>query len=110
MWITFNYKEYNIKESNISYISCTYDHPIYIKTQDSFKISSLDPEKSTSTYDIPHKIDKLSIGDNAFNINNGLSELKAIEPAEDKDPQVTYTLRVKKNNNFFVNGILVHNK
>ena len=107
--LTFE-NSHDTNESNISYISCTYDHPIYVKTQDSFKISSLDPEKSTSTYDIPHKIDKLNIGDNAFNIHNGLSELKAIEPAEDKDPQVTYTLRVKNNNNFFVNGILVHNK
>jgi len=107
--LTFE-NSHDTNESNISYISCTYDHPIYIKTHDSFKISSLDPEKSTSTYDIPHKIDKLSIGDNAFNIHNGLSELKSIEPAEDKDPQVTYTLRVKNNNNFFVNGILVHNK
>tara|TARA_A100001201_G_scaffold142416_1_gene140567 strand:+ start:1179 stop:3494 length:2316 start_codon:yes stop_codon:yes gene_type:complete len=107
--LTFE-NSHNVKESNITYISCTYDHPIYVNTGDSFKISSLDPEKSTSTYDIPHKIDKLNIGDNAFNIHNGLSELKAIEPAEDKDPQVTYTLRVKNNNNFFVNGILVHNK
>ena len=97
-------------ESNVSYISCTYDHPIYIRTQDSFKISSLEPEKTTSAYDIPHEIVKLGIGDNAFNIHNGFSELKSIEPAEDKDPQVTYTLRVKNNNNFFVNGILVHNK
>jgi hypothetical protein len=107
--LTFE-NSHDTNESNISYISCTYDHPIYVNTGDSFKISSLDPEKSTSTYDIPHKIDKLNIGDNAFNIHNGLSELKAIEPAEDKDPQVTYTLRVKNNNNFFVNGILVHNK
>ena len=107
--LTFE-NSHNVKESNISYICCTYDHPIYVNTGDSFKISSLDPEKSISTYDIPHKIDKLNIGDNAFNIHNGLSELKAIEPAEDKDPQVTYTLRVKNNNNFFVNGILVHNK
>ncbi len=107
--LTFENSHTN-KESNISFISCTQDHPIYIWNEDSFKLASSDPDKSNEIYDIPHKVEKLVVGNNAINIHNSHSELKAIEPAEDKDPQVTYCLRVKNNNNFFVNNILVHNK
>ena len=81
-----------------------------IKQIDNFKLASSDPDRSNEIYDIPHKVEKLVIGNNAINIHNGHSELKDLQFAEDKDPQVTYCLRVKNNNNFFVNNILVHNK
>ena len=100
-----------------SKITCTNDHPIYIRNGDydsSFELKAMSPEESNEKYKLPHKVTELLIGDSAINIHNTGSKLEKAEYhnglVEWKDPVATYTLRVKKNNNFFVNGILVHNK
>ncbi|MFD0963831.1 DUF6443 domain-containing protein [Pseudofulvibacter geojedonensis] len=86
----------------------TQDHPYYVKNKG---WASVNPELTYKNYGF--KVNKLDIGDICFKLinKNELIEIKVVNFTINKLQQKTFNLSdVEKNNNFFANGVLVHNK
>lgn len=98
--ITFNNKTINTN---------TWDHPYYVKDKG---WSSYNPELTDKNYGL--KVGSLMEGDVCLVYNaktKTIKESKIISLKTIKEKLQTYNLtEVSKNNNFFANGILVHNK
>ena len=85
--------------------TCTLDHPIYVIGKG---WSSVDDTLSNSLYSIETGVKKIEIGDE-LKCSNTTSKVVSIEIIEEET--VVYNLQeVEENNNFFANGILVHNR
>jgi len=84
----------------------TLSHPYYIKNKG---WCSLDPTKTLKKYGF--KVNKISVGDEClFNNRGSIEYVKIKKYVVKKKIQQTYNLKhVSENNNFFVNGYLVHN-
>jgi len=84
----------------------TFDHPYFIKNKG---WASYKPALTLKRYKI--KTNQLEIGDTAYFFDEGLKESKLLSIKEKITKTQTYNLHdVFENNNFFANGILVHNK
>lgn len=85
----------------------TFDHPYFIKEKG---WCSYKPDLTEKRYDL--KVKQLEAGDIAY-FHNGktLIEIKILFIKENIGKRQTYNLtEVESNNNFFANGVLVHNK
>ena len=86
-------------------ITCTLDHPLYVKGKG---WCSVDNDLSNKLYSIESSVGKLEIGDELL-YSKGSSKVVSIEVIEEET--VVYNLQeVEEHNNFFANGILVHNR
>ena len=85
----------------------TFDHPYFVKGKG---WSSYDPAMTFKKYNL--KVEKIETGDVCYDYNNGiLAEIQIVSLIEVTDKYQTYNLNnVEDNNNFFANGVLVHNK
>jgi hypothetical protein len=86
----------------------TLDHPYFVKNKG---LCSYSPEMTLRKYGIAAK--QLEEGDVCFIEKNGeLAEIRLLSMHRKEKKQIrTYNLSsVRKNHNFFANGILVHNK
>ena len=93
--------EKNIENTN------TFDHPYYVKGKG---WSSYKPDETLIKYGL--KASQLEVGDLCYLYkDDSLIEIKIISLKENVRLEKTYNLSsVANNNNFFANGILVHNK
>ncbi len=96
-----------ISFDNLAYNINTKDHPYYVKNKG---WASFDPDLTFKNYNF--KVAKLELGDFCYLLSNQeLVEVKVSSIIEVSGLFTTYNLsEVEKNNNFFANGILVHNK
>ncbi|WP_238989454.1 RHS repeat-associated core domain-containing protein [Flavobacterium sp. LMO8] len=85
----------------------TIDHPYFVESK---KWSSFSPELTFKNYGF--SVNNIEIGDSCFYISNGnLVKVKIVYFEVTNSSIQTYNLSdVEDNNNFFANGILVHNK
>ena len=75
-------------------------------------LKSFNPDKTNEFYDLPTTVSKVEVGDKVVHIGGGTKVISEIDnwPIGDESKNQTFILRVEKNNNFYANGILVHNK
>lgn len=85
----------------------THDHPYYVKNKG---WSSYKPKETMQKYNL--KTAQLNIGDTCYKyLGNRLIEIQIKSFSENSRNILTYNLtQLKKNNNFFANGILVSNE
>ncbi len=99
----------NIKWENGTENTNTMDHPYYVKGKG---WSSYNPSDTRQRYGLD--VQQMEIGDTCYFLsNNGnvLTEVKIVNVILESKEERTYNLsKVDKNNNFFANGFLVHNK
>lgn len=87
-------------------IKNTADHPYYVIGKG---ICSFDPESTQKNYGIETGL--LEISDNCYLYNSGkLEPIKVLEIKSILGHYVTYNISDLKNNNYFVNGVLVNNE
>lgn len=92
--------------SNGTKISSTFDHPYYVN---GLNLASFKPEWSNNRYNFDKPVQQIKIGD-VFNLcDYTFTELIEINVLERKDT-ITHIISVENNQNFYANGILVHNK
>jgi hypothetical protein len=87
-------------------LTSTFDHPFYVN---GLSLASYYPEKTNRLYDMDTEVGRIKEGDVLNEFNNTHPTIEKIEVLPAKDTQ-TYLLRVENNENFYANGILVHNK
>lgn len=93
--------------SNGTEIISTFDHPYYVKDKD---LASYKHGKTNTSYDFGDRlIKRIEVGDVLFDINLNEVSIVSIEELPAEKTQ-TYIFHVENNENFFCNGILVHNK
>jgi len=85
----------------------TEDHPYYVLNKG---WSSYTPDLTLDRYSL--KVQKLEVGDTCIILTIGKIEYCQIQSISMFEKyQITFNLtKVKRNHNFFANGILVHNK
>lgn len=87
-------------------ITSTHDHPFYIND---FFIASYKPELTKKKYEKFSNVLEIKVGDFLNTVDNEkISILNITE--KPKLPTETYIFTVENNNNFYANGVLVHNK
>lgn len=96
--------EYTI--SNGKKIISTVDHPYYVN---GIQIASYNPELTSARYEILKNVLPIKVGDELNLDNGGIAKIESITELEKKLTQ-TYIFTVENNNNFYANGVLVHNK
>ena len=96
------------KFSDHSEITSTFDHPFYVKDKG---IASYLPAKTNLLYSLGSKVAKqIEVGDFVFNLDHSEVEIvDTIEVSPRKETE-TFIIHVEDNNNFYAEGILVHNK
>ena len=96
------------KFSDHSEITSTFDHPFYVKDKG---IASYLPSKTNLLYSLGGKVAKqIEVGDFVFNLDHSEVEIvDTIEVSPRKETE-TFIIHVEDNNNFYAEGILVHNK
>ena len=93
--------------SNGTEITCTYDHPFYVND---LTLSSYKPEWTNERYDLPSVVSQIKVGDFVYPLDGDVDvAITSIEELPLKETQ-TFIFTVENNNNFYANGILVHNK
>ena len=92
--------------SNFSSITCTFDHPLF--TED-LKLVSYNPDLTNSRYNLGEKVNQVNLGDKVKLVQGGTAYINSITEHPLEEVQ-TYIFSVEDNNNFYANGILVHNK
>mgnify|MGYP001070950552 CR=1 FL=1 len=93
--------------SNGTEITCTYDHPFYVND---LTLSSYKPEWTNERYDLPSVVSQIKVGDFVYPLAGDVDvAITSIEELPLKETQ-TFIFTVENNNNFYANGILVHNK
>jgi len=97
----------HINFSDLSKCENTFDHPYYVKSKG---WSSYKPSETMHKYNFKAK--QLQIGDTCFKyLDNKLIEVQVKTIRENIGDAMTYNIsRLKKNKNFFANGILVSNE
>jgi len=107
-----NTKTITIKLEGPGYIddiTCTPDHPIYQQLSGSIAgCCSFDVDKTKNDYGFP-EVSELQRGTEFFTVTHQSAQVYEIVENEEKE-QDTYLLSVEDNDNYFVNGCLVHNK
>jgi hypothetical protein len=88
-------------------IISTDDHPYYVEGKD---WCSFNPEKTQKAYGL--ETERLEVSDFCFTIKkNKLKKVQVIEIIQYKESIKTYNLsKIFNSNNYFANGILVHNE
>lgn len=92
--------------SNGKKITSTFDHPFYVN---GLTLASYSPELTNKRYESLGDVVKINVGDELKSENNDMVSIVSIEEKEAK-PTQTYIFTVENNNNFYANGVLVHNK
>jgi intein/homing endonuclease len=92
--------------SNGVNLTCTYDHPFYVN---GFNLASYSPELTNERYTLGLDILKIKVGDVVNLFDESTTLIEKITVLDSKVEQ-TYIFSVEDNNNFYANGILVHNK
>lgn len=87
-------------------ITSTQDHPYYVN---GLSLASYNPASTNVKYDMPRKVSKINIGDTLTKLDGSSVTLDSIELLQ-TDIVTTYLISVEGNENFYANGILVHNK
>jgi RHS repeat-associated protein len=102
-----HHKLVEVSFKNGEVVISTEDHPYYVKGKG---WCSLNPELTQRSYDLETK--KLQISDFCFLIKkNKLKKVKVTNLRLFEDSIKTYNLsKIENSNNYFVNGILVHNE
>lgn len=92
--------------SNGIKITSTFDHPFYVND---YILSSYSPDLTNKKYDNLSEVIKINVGDY---MNSVEGEKISIVEINEKERIVTqtYIFTVENNNNFYANGVLVHNK
>ena len=107
-----NSKTITIKHEGPGYVddvTCTPDHPIYNHISGSVAgCCSFDIAKTKEDYGF-EDLSELQRGTQFWTVTHQTSEVYEIVENEDKE-QETYLISVADNDNYYVNGILVHNK
>lgn len=107
-----NSKTITIKHEGPGYVddvTCTPDHPIYNHISGSVAgCCSFDVAKTKEDYGF-NELSELQRGTEFWTVTHQTSQVYEIVENEDKE-QETYLISVADNDNYFVNGILVHNK
>jgi len=94
---------------NNGFIKVTNDHPFYTKKKDNRTgWAAIDKEHAEKSYQLG-QIMSLKVGDFIFNKDSDWVEIKSLEYVEG-DIQTYNLKRVSRNRNYFVEGLLVHNK
>jgi intein/homing endonuclease len=91
---------------NGSEIVCTFDHPFFVN---GLNLASYNPVLTNERYSFDKNVSKIELGDTVTLINGWNTRIVGIEELEIK-PTQTYIFEVSNNHNFFVQGILTHNK
>lgn len=86
-------------------IISTDDHPYYVDNY----LASFNPTDSNKKYNFNIPVRQLKVGDSLYDINMNKDIVTSISEIDKKEYQ-THIITVEDNNNFFANGILVHNK
>ena len=93
--------------SNGTEITSTYDHPFYVND---LVLASYSPELTNDRYELPSEVVKIKVGDFVYPLDGDVDvTITSIEELPLEDTQ-TYIFSVQNNENFYANGILVHNK
>ena len=92
--------------SNNTEMVCTFDHPLYVNGLD---IASFNPEWTNRRYKILRDVKKIKLNDSVRLDDGSTAFISEIEVIDQVATQ-TYIIEVEDNQNFFANGILVHNK
>ena len=92
--------------SNGDDIICTFDHPLYVN---GLELASYMPDLTNVRYEIGREVVKIKEGDLLSQKDGDSVSIRMIEPLPEIDIQ-TYIITIENNHNFYVNGILVHNK
>ena len=93
--------------SNGSEIISTHDHPFYVND---LVLASYSPELTNDRYDLSMEVIKIKVGDFVYPLDGDVDvTITSIEELSSEDTQ-TYIFGVENNQNFYANGILVHNK
>lgn len=93
--------------SNGTEITSTYDHPFYVND---LVLASYSPELTNDRYELPSDVVKIKVGDFVHPLDGDVDvTITSIEELPLEDTQ-TYIFGVQNNENFYANGILVHNK
>ena len=87
-------------------IISTFDHPFYVN---GLKLASYKPKWTNERYDIPLEVTQINIGDKLTKPNREILEIVSITELERINTQ-THIISVADNQNFYANGVLVHNK
>jgi intein/homing endonuclease len=87
-------------------IVSTFDHPYYVNNMD---LASYEPKWTNERYKLPTEVVKIEIGNQVHKHNGEKLEIISINELERVQTQ-TYIISVEGNRNFYLNGILVHNK
>ena len=87
-------------------IISTFDHPFYVN---GLKLASYKPKWTNERYDIPLEVTQINIGDKLTKPNREILEIISITELERINTQ-THIISVADNQNFYANGVLVHNK
>lgn len=92
--------------SNGVKITSTFDHPFYVN---GLTLASYSPELTNIRYQSLGDVVKINVGDELKSQNDEKISIVSIEEKE-PIPTQTYIFGVENNNNFYANGVLVHNK
>jgi intein/homing endonuclease len=92
--------------SNGKMITSTFDHPFYVND---LKLASYSPELTNTRYDNLIDVQKINVGDILNSQENEEISILSITENERVLTQ-TYIFTVEDTNNFYANGVLVHNK
>lgn len=92
--------------SNGKTLTSTFDHPFFVNGH---SLASYSPELTNVRYDSLENVMKINVGD-LVNFDSG--EIGSIVSIKEMDRVLTqtYIFTVENNNNFYANGVLVHNK
>lgn len=82
-------------------------HPFFVKGK-GWSVYDVELAKKDLTFEVK----QIELGDTVYYYDNGvLKETKIIKIEDQKEDALMYNIKyVKKNNTFFANGILVHNR
>ena len=94
--------------SNGTVITSTFDHPYYVN---GLELASYRPEWTNERYEVLSGVIEIKVGDvvNLESNDESSAHIISIEEQPTEATQ-TYIFHVKDNMNFYVNGILTHNK
>lgn len=94
-----------IKLSDSSEIESTLEHPYFIRTKG---WCSFEPELSKTLHNM--NVSKIEVGDLMMHYDKTWVTVESIISETRTQTQTVYNFEVKGNNNYFANGLLVHNK